>query len=120
MDDTDTHTEPLPQIPGLTIVKSGAFQDESGDGFADAGETITYTFEVENIGNVTLTDVDVTDTVGGVTLSGGPIATMAPLISMDANTPRSPSAPNMFRITLRSRGLRLIRSHQSSDAWRRN
>jgi uncharacterized repeat protein (TIGR01451 family)/LPXTG-motif cell wall-anchored protein len=71
-------TNDLPQDPAISVVKSGTFQDESGDGFADVGETITYAFTVENTGNVTLTDVTLADTVGGVTISGGPIATMAP------------------------------------------
>ena len=75
--DDDSHTEPLPQDPELTLVKSGTFTDESGDGFAQPGETISYTFSVTNSGNVTLTDVTLADTVGGVTISGGPIATLA-------------------------------------------
>ena len=75
--DDDSHTEPLPQDPELTLLKSGTFTDESGDGFAQPGETISYTFSVTNSGNVTLTDVTLADTVGGVTISGGPIATLA-------------------------------------------
>jgi uncharacterized repeat protein (TIGR01451 family)/LPXTG-motif cell wall-anchored protein len=62
----------------IDLIKTGTFQDESGDGFAQPGETVNYTFTVENTGNVTLTDVTLADTVGGVTISGGPIATMAP------------------------------------------
>jgi len=54
----------------LDIIKNGVFQDENQDGFADAGETISYTFSVENIGNVTLTNVTVTDPL--VPVSGGP------------------------------------------------
>ncbi len=78
VDDPDDHTEPLPQNPGIELEKTGSFQDENGDGFADAGETISYNFTVSNIGNVTLTNVTLADTVGGVTVSGGPIATLAP------------------------------------------
>ncbi len=78
VDDPDDHTEPLPQNPGIELEKTGSFQDENGDGFADAGETISYNFTVTNIGNVTLTNITLADTVGGVTISGGPIATLAP------------------------------------------
>jgi uncharacterized repeat protein (TIGR01451 family) len=71
-------TTDLPQVPEIDLIKTGTFQDESGDGFAQPGETISYMFRVENTGNVTLTHVTLADTVGGVTISGGPIPTMAP------------------------------------------
>src|SRR5690606_3042121 len=35
---------------------------------------ITYSFSVKNTGNVTLTDIMVTDLVGGITVVGGPIS----------------------------------------------
>jgi uncharacterized repeat protein (TIGR01451 family) len=63
--------------PDIDIVKTGVFADEDDDGFADVGETITYTFTVTNSGNVTLHNVDVEDTVGGVTVVGDPLATLA-------------------------------------------
>ena len=70
--DEDDEDVDLPQNAALSIVKTGAWVDGDDDGFADAGETINYTFTVTNEGNVTLHDVVVTDLVGGVTVVGGP------------------------------------------------
>ncbi|MDH7447836.1 DUF7507 domain-containing protein [Aquimarina sp. 2201CG14-23] len=57
--------------PELTLLKTGTFNDTNGDGFAQIGETITYTFEVINSGNTTITDIIITDPL--VTVNGGPI-----------------------------------------------
>ncbi|MBB3236295.1 putative repeat protein (TIGR01451 family) [Phyllobacterium endophyticum] len=43
-----------------------------------AGSTIDYTFVIKNIGNVALTNVSATDTLPGVVLKGGPLASLAP------------------------------------------
>ncbi|WP_440409086.1 DUF7507 domain-containing protein [Neorhizobium petrolearium] len=66
--------------PALTVEKTGTLNDLDGDGLIDAGETISYSFVVENTGNVTLTDVTVDDpllTNAGVSVSPGP-QTLAP------------------------------------------
>jgi uncharacterized repeat protein (TIGR01451 family) len=47
-------------------VKSGSFVDGNSDGYANVGETINYTFTVKNEGNVTLTNVTVTDILDGL------------------------------------------------------
>src|SRR5690606_31661981 len=66
---------PLPENPGLEILKDGEWVDVNGDGVANAGDRIDYTFTVRNTGNVTLTNVTVTD--DNATVSGGPLATLA-------------------------------------------
>ena len=68
----------MPQAPAIDIVKSGVFNDEGdgedlltiGDGAAQPGETVTYTYVVTNTGNVTLTDLNVGDTFEGEGLIG--------------------------------------------------
>jgi uncharacterized repeat protein (TIGR01451 family) len=68
--DEDDETVTAEQDPSLALTKSASPQT-----YAAAGDQITYTFTVENDGNVTLTDVTVVDPLFG--LSFGPI-TLAP------------------------------------------
>lgn len=49
------------RAPELVLDKVATLADSNSNGLADAGETIAYTFEVQNTGNVTIEDVAISD-----------------------------------------------------------
>ena len=73
---TDEETAIATQSPSINLVKTGTYVDNAPTGVYNAGDQITYAFTVTNTGNVTLTNVTVTDPK--VTVSGVPVATMIP------------------------------------------
>src|SRR5699024_1170816 len=46
-------------------IKDGLFDDNNQDGFAQAGETITYTFDVINAGDMAIHDIEIVDPLFG-------------------------------------------------------
>jgi uncharacterized repeat protein (TIGR01451 family)/gliding motility-associated-like protein len=77
LSDDDSNMEDDPTVTPLVIgnklelTKIGVFNDENGNGLADAGESITYFFTVTNTGSRVVFDIVVTDPL--VSVSGNPI-----------------------------------------------
>ncbi|OLF16316.1 DUF7507 domain-containing protein [Actinophytocola xanthii] len=71
-----TTTPTAPAAPALTLDKVATLNDLNDNDLADLGETIDYSFVIVNTGNVTLTNIEVTDPkVGPVTC---PLTILAP------------------------------------------
>ncbi|MFV8377103.1 Ig-like domain-containing protein, partial [Flavobacterium sp. LB1P71] len=75
--DTATKTIIVAENPSIALVKTATFNDENGDGYAQADETISYSFVITNTGNVALSNVSVKDNyLPDVILTGSPIVSL--------------------------------------------
>jgi uncharacterized repeat protein (TIGR01451 family) len=74
---------PAPPAPALTVGKKAQIDDRNGNGLADTGESIAYTITVTNTGNVTITDVEISDPML-TNLTPSRIAQLAPGASVTA------------------------------------
>ncbi len=61
----------IEQTSLIALEKTAIFNDESGDGIPQNGETITYNFTISNIGNTVLSTITISDPLINVT--GAPI-----------------------------------------------
>ena len=66
----------LDQAPAMTLTKTATLNDGS-DGSLDIDDTITYTLTLTNTGNVSLTNVSISDTItdlsgAALSLQSGP------------------------------------------------
>ncbi|RWW91648.1 DUF7507 domain-containing protein, partial [Flavobacterium cerinum] len=60
----------------MKLLKDAVYQDTNGDGIVNIGDSILYSFSVENTGNTTIKDIIVEDPL--VVVNGGPIVSLAP------------------------------------------
>lgn len=60
--------------PSIQLLKQGVFVDSNGDGYAQPGEQIRYSFVITNTGTLDLNNVVVTDPKANIT--GAPIAVL--------------------------------------------
>jgi uncharacterized repeat protein (TIGR01451 family) len=82
---TSSARTPIDYVPGLAISKTvTSVVDSNGDHLTDSGDAIDYDVKVTNTGDVTLTNVVVTDPLTGGTL--GTLASLAVGASKDCLT----------------------------------
>ncbi|SNT12799.1 conserved repeat domain-containing protein [Micrococcales bacterium KH10] len=63
--------------PAIELTKHAIWNDTNNDGLVNLGDTVTYTFSVENTGNITLAPVTITDPKIGLT-NAMCVASLAP------------------------------------------
>ncbi|MBS9773514.1 MAG: hypothetical protein KGV45_00115, partial [Gammaproteobacteria bacterium] len=69
--DDDPTVTSVDTNPETALIKVGVYEDTDGNGKVNVGDSIKYTFTVENIGNVTVKDIVINDetiNVSGLTI----------------------------------------------------
>lgn len=105
----DPTVSPLDQGPAILLDKIADDRDITDP--AEVGQPIHYTFRITNAGNVTLRDITVDDVLPGVTLTGGPIAELAPGDSSDAIT-------GTYLLTAADITAGKVVNHATATGWR--
>src|SRR5690606_25475515 len=83
----------IEQTPALAFTKTGQWIDDDGNGFANEGEPVEFTFTIRNTGNVTLTDVRPVD--DAIIIGGQPPAgSLSPFTP--ASTTLAPGEEQVF------------------------
>ena len=77
---TDDTSVEIAQTAAIQLEKTGSLSLDTTApaGVLNAGDTIRYAFTLTNTGTATLMNIDLEDTVDGVTLSGGQLNRLAP------------------------------------------
>ncbi len=78
--DPDTYEQTLTPTPELSLEKRGTVQADVvlPEGEVNVGDQITYDFTITNTGNVTLSEIDITDENSAVDLTGAALSSLAP------------------------------------------
>lgn len=85
----------IARAPKLDGATAGVWADVNGNGFADAGDTVTWTTTVRNVGNVTLDDVRVADQAHG-SLAAGERVELEPVVQvLGTDVPAQLAAPEL-------------------------
>ncbi|MGO4822781.1 MULTISPECIES: DUF7507 domain-containing protein, partial [unclassified Flavobacterium] len=71
IDNDDANVIPICTIASIIVTKDGTYQDTNNDGITNVGDNVIYAFVVTNTGNVTLTNITLTD--NNAVINGGPI-----------------------------------------------